>query len=66
MLALSDNQLDTVLTAADKLPTEKRGVFLQRVVARLSLYPRFTAAEFAEAVQLALRGLIQEKSATYG
>jgi hypothetical protein len=27
------------------------------------LLPRFTAAEFADAVRLALRGLIQEKSA---
>ena len=51
------------MTAADKLPTEKRGVFLQRVVARLSLLPRFTAAEFADAVRVALQGLIQDKSA---
>ena len=63
MLALSDNQLAAVMTAAGKLPTEKRGVFLERVVARLSLSPRFTAAEFADTVHLALRGLIQEKSA---
>ncbi len=63
MLALSDNQLAAVMTAASKLPTEKRGVFLERVVARLSLSPRFTAAEFADTVHLALRGLIQEKSA---
>jgi hypothetical protein len=63
MLALSDNQLATVMTAADKLAAEKRGLFLGRVVARLSLIPRFTAAEFDDAVRLALRGLIQEKSA---
>jgi hypothetical protein len=63
MLALSDNQLAAVMTAAGNLPAEKRGVFLERVVARLSLYPRFTAAEFADTVHLALRGLIQEKSA---
>jgi hypothetical protein len=63
MLALSDNQLAAVMTAVGKLPTEKRGVFLERVVARLGLLPRFTAAEFADAVRLALRGLIQEKSA---
>jgi hypothetical protein len=37
MLALKDRQLATVMTAADKLPVEKRGVFLQRVVAWLSL-----------------------------
>jgi len=63
MLALSDDQLAAVMTAADKLPAEKRGVFLERVVARLGLYPRFTAAEFADAVHLALRGLIQQNSA---
>jgi hypothetical protein len=62
MLALSDNQLAAVMTAAGKLPTEKRGAFLERVVARLSLSPGFTAAEFADAMHSALRGLIQEKS----
>jgi hypothetical protein len=56
MLALSDNQLAAVMTAAGKLPAEKRGAFLERVVARLSLHPRFTAAEFADTVHLALRG----------
>jgi hypothetical protein len=50
MLALSDNQLAIVLTAADKLAPEKRGLFLEPVVARLSLLPRFTAAEFDDAV----------------
>jgi hypothetical protein len=63
MLALSDSQLTAVMTTAGKLPVEKRGLFLERVVARLSLSPGFTAAEFDEAVRLALRGLIQEKSA---
>jgi hypothetical protein len=51
------------MTAASKLPTAKRGLFLARVVARLSLRARFTATEFADTVHLALRGLIQEKSA---
>jgi putative DNA primase/helicase len=41
----------------------QRGVFLERVVARLSLLPRFTAAEFADAVRVAVQGLIQDKSA---
>jgi hypothetical protein len=63
MLALSDDQLAVVVTAVGKLPTGKRGVFLERVVARLSFSPRFTAAEFADAVHLTLCGLIQEKSA---
>jgi hypothetical protein len=63
MVALSDNQLTAVMTAAGKLPAEKRGVFLERVVARLSLSTGFTAEDFDDAVRLALRGLIQEKSA---
>jgi hypothetical protein len=37
MLALNDNQLAAVMTAAGKLPTEKHGVSLERVVTRLSL-----------------------------
>jgi hypothetical protein len=64
MLAVSDNQPATVMTAAGKLPAEKRGLFLERVVARLSLIAPFTAAEFDDAVHLALHGLIQEKSAS--
>jgi hypothetical protein len=40
------------MTAAGKLPAEKRGVFLERVVARLGLLPRSTAAEFADAVRV--------------
>ena len=63
MVALSDNQLAALITAAGKLPVEKRHLFLQRVVARLSLIVRFTAPEVDDAVRLALRGLIQEKSA---
>jgi len=51
------------MTTASKVPAEKRGLFLDRVIARLSLSSRFTAAEFDDAVRLALRGLIQEKSA---
>jgi hypothetical protein len=35
MFALSDSQLRTVWAAADRVPFEKRGVFLERVVARL-------------------------------
>jgi hypothetical protein len=63
MLALSDTQLAAVMTAAGNLPAEKRGVFLQRVLGRFGLLPRFTAAEFADAVRVALQGLIQDKSA---
>jgi hypothetical protein len=64
MLALSDNQLAAVLTTAEKLPVEKRGTFLRRVVARLQLHgPLFTTTDFDNAVRLALNGLIQDSAA---
>ncbi|HTE78529.1 MAG TPA: hypothetical protein VK653_17580, partial [Xanthobacteraceae bacterium] len=64
MLALSDNQLAAVKTTAGKLPVEKRGTFLHRVVARLQLHgPRFTTTDFDDAVRLALSGLIQDSAA---
>jgi hypothetical protein len=63
MLGLSDAQLQIVMAAADKLPAEKRGVFLERVIARLGLHPRFTAAEFADAVQRAMHGLVHGSAA---
>jgi hypothetical protein len=42
MLALSDDQLTIVMTAAGGLPVEKRSLFLERVAARLYLRGRFT------------------------
>jgi hypothetical protein len=35
MVALTDSQLRTVRAAADRVPAEKRGTFVDRVVARL-------------------------------
>jgi len=55
MFAVSDSQLRTVWVAADRVPVEKRGVFLERVVARLQLHRGFTD----DAVRIALTGLIQ-------
>jgi hypothetical protein len=59
MFALSDSQLRTVWVAADREPVEKRGVFLERVVARLQLHRGFTDADLDDAVRIALTGLIQ-------
>ena len=60
MLALSDSQLQIVMTAAGILPVEKRGVFLERVAARLQLRgPHFTDADLGAAIQAALTGLTQ-------
>ena len=60
MLALSDDQLQIIMTAAGSLPVEKRSVFLERLAARLQLRgSRFTDADLGAAIQAALTGLIQ-------
>ncbi len=61
MFALSDSQLRTVWNAADALPVEKRGVFLERLVAQLQLRGfRFTTADLNDVMQSAMRGLHQK------
>ena len=45
MVAFTDSQLRAVWAAADRLPFEKRGVFVERVVARLQLQRGFTDAD---------------------
>jgi hypothetical protein len=37
MFALSDSQLRAVWAAADRLPVEKRGVFLERLIGKFRL-----------------------------
>jgi hypothetical protein len=59
MLAFTDSQLRAVWAAAARVPIEKRGVFLERVVARLQLHRGFTDADLDEAARVALTGLIQ-------
>ena len=59
MIAFTDSQLRTVWAAADRLPFEKRGIFLERVVARLQLRGSFTDADLDAAVRAALMGLVQ-------
>jgi len=64
MLALSDSQLRSVWAAANRLPTEKRGIFLSRLVAQLRLRGfRFTSADLEVVVRSALTGLKQESTA---
>jgi len=58
MVAFTDSQLRALWTAADRVPFEKRGVFLQRVVARLQ-QRGFTDADLDDAVRAALTGLIK-------
>ena len=53
-----------IWNAADGLPAEKRGVFLERIVAWLQFRGgRFIDRDFDDAVRLALRGLILESAA---
>jgi hypothetical protein len=59
MVVFSDSQLRAVWAAADRVPAEKRGVFVERVVARLQLQCGFTDADLDNAVRAALTGLIQ-------
>ena len=59
MLAFTDSQLRAVWVAADGVPVEKRGVFLERVFARLQLHHGFTDADLDDAVRGALTGLVQ-------
>ena len=57
MLALTDNQLAIVMTAAGGLSPEKRSVFLERVAGRLQLRGgRFTDCDLDDSVRLALQG----------
>ncbi|HEV2715235.1 MAG TPA: hypothetical protein VGU64_08205 [Terriglobales bacterium] len=64
MVALSDSQLRAVWAVADRLPVEKRGTFLGRLVAQLHLRGwRFTTAELDDVVRSALMGLIQDSAA---
>ena len=48
-----------VWAATDRVPFEKRGVFVGRVIARLQLQRAFTDADLDDAVRAALTGLIQ-------
>jgi hypothetical protein len=59
MLGFTDSQLRAVWAATDRIPVEKRGVFLERVVARLQLQRGFTDADVEDAVRAASQGLVE-------
>jgi alkylhydroperoxidase family enzyme len=59
MLAFTDSQLRAIWAAADRVPIEKRGVFIERVIARLQRQRGFTDADLDDAVRAALAGLIR-------
>ena len=62
MLAFTASQLRAVWAAADRVPFEKRGVFVERVIARPQLQRAFTDADLDDAVRAALTigGLIPQ------
>ncbi len=51
MVAFTDSQLRAIWAAADRVPIEKRGVFLERVVARLQRQRGFTDVDLDDAVR---------------
>jgi hypothetical protein len=54
MFALSDAQLEIVMTAAGSLPAEKRSLFPERVAARLRPRgPHFTDIDLGATIQTA-------------
>jgi hypothetical protein len=59
MLGFTDSQLRAVWAATDRIPVEKRGVFLEQVVARLQLQRGFTDADVEDAVRAASQGLVE-------
>jgi hypothetical protein len=59
MIGLTDNQLQTIMTASNAVPVERRSVFLERVGAMLKMRGRFTDADVHDVARLALAGLIQ-------
>jgi hypothetical protein len=60
MIALSDNQLQTLMIVAADITPEKRSMFLERVSAMLALRGRghFTDADVTDVASLALCGLV--------
>lgn len=65
MISLNDAQLKVVMAAASQIPHEKRAQFLERIAAMLTLRGRghFTDNDVADAVKLALVGMVHESAA---
>jgi len=64
LLALKSHQIAIVAAAADKLPTEKRSVFLQRVAGQLQLRgSRASDDDLGKMIHRAMSGLIQDTAA---
>ena len=60
MIGLTDHQLETIMTAANAVPVERRSVYLERVGAMLRMRGRFTDADVHDVATLAMAGLVQD------
>ena len=60
MVGLSDNQLKTIMHAANGVPVERRGIFLERCAAMLRMRGRFSDVDVQDVTALALAGLVQQ------
>ena len=65
MISLNDAQLKVVMAAASHVPQEKRSRSLERIAAMLTLRGRghFNDDDVADAVKLALVGMVHESAA---
>jgi len=63
MISLSDNQLQTVMTAAGPLALEKRACFLERIAAQFGCVRRPSDGDVEAAVRAALKGLVHVPAA---
>lgn len=64
MLALTDQQMQTVTTAAATVSVEKRAIFLERIAAMLKLrgHGHFSDADVVEVCGLAVCGLTHRRA----
>jgi hypothetical protein len=60
MVSLTDSQLEIVTTAANAVPVERHGVFLERCGAMLNVRGRFSDDDVADVARLALCGLVHQ------
>jgi len=63
MLGLTDHQLDVVMDTGRIVPVERRGIFLERVGAMLTMRGPFTDADVHDVTALALCGLVHISAA---
>jgi len=64
MPVFTAEQREMIMATVAKLPPEKRGLFVERLEARLQLCgSRITATDIEDAVRVALRGLTHHSAA---